>query len=652
MTGERAQSWPTAPWVALACAGVYLVAGWIGRTTVLEGTSLALVWPAAGVPLLWFLLRGASARSVDVPLLALVALLVMVLSGSGPVLAVLLALTNVGQTLLGATLVRRWSPELYGAGGVRPIDSPRVLALCMSAIGVAMAAGAVVGTLGLVVTGRDADLVTLAIWFGRNLCGSLVVVTLGLLAVQRLSVPKPRPSLLRVGSGGAVELAAASVFAVAVHAAAFVFDDLPLAFALLAATVWFATRFATLLVAVEAALAGVSVVVATLADIGPFVAVEEPVASALLAQLYVVSTLVVGLALATGRDESARLADELRTAEADAIYHGRLLDAVIGNIDAGIAVVDDLGEVRFRNTAAAVVMGEGRDLDAAGEIGMRLRAPVVRALGGEHVRGVELTAGDALERVLDVSAAPLPRDGRRGRGRALLLLRDATSEHAQRTELLAFAGVVAHDLRNPLAAIEGWTDMIDEALEHGDLEPEVARRFVDRVRSSSRRMRDLIEGLLTHAQSRDRDLTTVRLDVAALVGEVARARGAEEQVHSLPVPPVQADPVLVRQLIDNLIGNALKYVEPGTPPDVRVSARVLDSGLVAVAVADNGIGLPAGEHEKVFTEFHRAHHRDYEGSGLGLAICRRIVARHGGTIRACDNPAGPGTVFEFTLPAA
>ena len=60
---------------------------------------------------------------------------------------------------------------------------------------------------------------------------------------------------------------------------------------------------------------------------------------------------------------------------------------------------------------------------------------------------------------------------------------------------------------------------------------------------------------------------------------------------------------------------------------------------------------PEGEHERIFEEFHRAHHRDYEGSGLGLAICRRIVTRHGGTIVARDNPAGRGTVFEFTLPA-
>ena len=95
----------------------------------------------------------------------------------------------------------------------------------------------------------------------------------------------------------------------------------------------------------------------------------------------------------------------------------------------------------------------------------------------------------------------------------------------------------------------------------------------------------------------------------------------------------------------------LDTVAPGTVPEIEVSGE-REGDLVRVAVADNGIGLPAGEHELVFTEFHRAHHREYDGSGLGLAICRRIATRHGGTIRAYDNPAGRGTVFYLTLPAA
>jgi len=638
--------------LALAFALGYVVVGLLSRTTVLDGTALALVWPAAGLPLLWFLLRDARPLGIDTPLLAAAACATMLLSGSGTTLALVVTVTNVAQTLLAVALLRRWAPEVYGAGGDRALDSPRLLGLFVAAIGVAMAVGAVLGTLGVLLSGGDAGLVTLALWFGRNLCGALGVGTLGLLALQHLGRPAPRPSLLRGGTGGPVELVAASVFAVLAHALVFALDDVPLGFALLAASVWFGSRFVPLVAATQAVLAGISVVVATLQHVGPFVSVQEPSVSALVAQLYVVTTIGVGLALATGRAENRRLTGDLRAAEADAAYQARLLDGVIATIESGIVVVDDTGEVRFRNGAAAAVIGRGPDLEGSGETGRRLGAPVARAFGGEEVRGLELVVGDdGDERVLDVSVVPLPYDGRRGRDRVLVLFRDATGEHVERAELLAFAGVVAHDLRNPLAAVEGWTDLIGEHLEQDELELDLAREFVTRVRSSTARMRNLIEDLLTHAGSRDRALTLVGLDVGEVVAEVARARGAEGEVSWTPMPAVLADPVLVRQLVDNLLGNALKYVAEDVRPDVRVSARLLGTQMVAVAVTDNGIGLPEGEHDKVFAEFHRAHHQEYDGSGLGLAICRRIVARHGGTIRAFDNPAGPGTVFELTLPA-
>jgi len=250
-----------------------------------------------------------------------------------------------------------------------------------------------------------------------------------------------------------------------------------------------------------------------------------------------------------------------------------------------------------------------------------------------------------------VSAVPLPRDEVRGRARALVLFRDTTLEHARREELAAFAGVVAHDLRNPLAAIDGWTEMIADELDTGRLDAQLAREFVSRVRSSSRRMRELIRDLLAHATSSARDLDVSRVDVGDLVAEVAAARHAEQQVTCGSVPPVLADPVLVRQVLDNLIGNALKYVAPGVEPRILVHGCASAPGIVTIRVADNGIGIPEGEEELIFDEFHRAHYRDYEGSGLGLSIVRRIVNRHDGTISARANPDGQGSVFELTLPA-
>lgn len=641
---------PRERWLALPFAALYVGLGLLGRETVIDGTSLALVWPAAGMALLWFLLRGARPLSLDTLLLALGAFTVMTLSGSSVGLALVIVVTNVGQTLLAVALLRSWCPDLYGAGGDHAIDSPPRLARFTGAVALAMAVGAVLGVLGTLATGRHADAVDLALWLGRNLCGALVLTTVGLLLAQRLARPAPRPPLLGPGAGRAGELALAATVTAAVHAVVLLYGEQPLAFMLLAGTVWFGIRFGTLAAAVEALLAGLAVIAATLADVGLFGSVADPEVSALLAQLYIITTLLVGLALATGRDENHRLTGELIAAEAEAVAQARVLDAVIDHIDSGVAVVGEAGEVLFRNDAAAAVLGRGPGLSDAGEAGRRLDEPVRRALAGEQVRGHELAVGEG-ERIFEVAATPLPSDGRRRRNRALLLLRDTTVEHEHRAELLGFAGAVAHDLRNPLAAVEGWTELIVEHLEHDELEIDLARQFVSRVQSSSARMRELIDGLLAHAQSRDRELKLVALDLDAVVADVARSRGAEGDVGRDPLPAVRADPVLERQLLDNLVGNALKYVASGTTPEVRVSARPAGVELVAVRVSDNGIGLPAGEHERVFGEFHRAHHREYDGSGLGLAICRRIVARHGGTIRAYDNPTGRGTVFEFTLPA-
>jgi signal transduction histidine kinase len=110
--------------------------------------------------------------------------------------------------------------------------------------------------------------------------------------------------------------------------------------------------------------------------------------------------------------------------------------------------------------------------------------------------------------------------------------------------------------------------------------------------------------------------------------------------------------VLLRQVIDNLLGNALKYTPPGQPVRVTVTAQPGGDGFTAVEVADRGIGIPDGQHTAIFERFHRAHPgTTYPGTGLGLAICQRIIERHGGTITATDNP-GDGTIFRFTLPLA
>ncbi|MFC5495699.1 ATP-binding protein [Nocardioides caricicola] len=623
----------------------------------------SVVRPAGGIAILWLLLRQPGLAGLDTALLTTVAYVANSVTGADPGVAALITATNVGQSVLAVVLLRRWCPSLWGCGGTRPLDRPRVLAPYCAALVVALGLGALVAAVGVAAIEGGEQTAEGILWFGRNLCSALVMVTAGLLLGQRLTSPRPRRRLL--GEAGPVELVAATAFTVVMYGLAFVLVDEPLAFVLLAATVWFALRFSTLLSSLHSLLVGFATLGLTVNGIGPFAAVERTDLGYLVAQFFVAAISVTGMILATGRDERQALSAELRRSQEEALYEASVRDAVIGSITEGLIVVDQTGELLIQNGAASALLGDGTGpltsdsrfaLSSWSIDGAELddsQRPTARALRGETVHGAEvvLRIDGQPERVLSISGIPLPRDEIRNRSRALMIFRDVTEEHAHRQELASFAGVVAHDLRNPLAAIDGWTEMIADELDGGDLDPQTAREFVARVRSSSGRMRELIRDLLAHATSGSRDLDLCPVDIGALVAEIAAARHAEDRVVCEPVPPVLADPVLIRQAVDNLIGNALKYVAPGVEPEISVRGRRSGSRLVTVQVVDNGIGIPVAERERVFEEFHRAHYRDYEGSGLGLSIVRRIITRHDGTIVARANPTGRGSLFEFTLPA-
>ena len=229
-------------------------------------------------------------------------------------------------------------------------------------------------------------------------------------------------------------------------------------------------------------------------------------------------------------------------------------------------------------------------------------------------------------------------------------------------ELVAFAGLVSHDLKSPLAGIAGYVELLRALTEEG-LTPAETVPFLDRIDAGVQRMRRLIDDLLAYATARNATPDIASVDLPALVDDVVavhtdrlRLRPRADQpvpdIYVAPLPSVAADPMMIRQLLDNLISNALKYVAPGRTPRVDVTAEPDRPGWVRVLVSDRGIGIPAGHHEEIFESFHRAHRAaDYPGTGLGLAICHRIMRRHGGTIGARDNPGG-GTQIWFTLPEA
>lgn len=218
-------------------------------------------------------------------------------------------------------------------------------------------------------------------------------------------------------------------------------------------------------------------------------------------------------------------------------------------------------------------------------------------------------------------------------------------------ELEQFAFMASHDLQEPLRKIEMFGDLL---LERAPSWNEQERDYVDRMRNASGRMRDMVEGLLQLSRITTQAKPFIPVDLSQVTSEVlhdleGQIRLTNGRVNIELLPTIEGDALQLHQLMQNLIGNALKYHQPGIPPEVNVYAKHL-SGKVQILVEDKGIGFAQEDAEGVFQPFQRLVGRSqYEGSGMGLAICRRIVERHGGEISALSQP-GRGTTFMVTLP--
>ncbi|MDX2389205.1 CHASE3 domain-containing protein [Streptomyces sp. DK15] len=218
-------------------------------------------------------------------------------------------------------------------------------------------------------------------------------------------------------------------------------------------------------------------------------------------------------------------------------------------------------------------------------------------------------------------------------------------------ELEQFAYVASHDLQEPLRKISSFTQLLQRRY-GGQLDAK-ADQYIDYAVDGANRMQTLINDLLgfsrvgrvhhTH-QSLDLDAVLTRTLSSLSVG----IEEADAVVTHDPLPTLVADPTQMGMLWQNLIGNAIKFRRPETPPEIHVSA-VRDGALWRFSVTDNGIGIAPEYAEKVFVIFQRLHTKDaYSGSGIGLAMCKKIVEFHGGTI-AVDPDHRNGTRINFTL---
>ncbi len=243
------------------------------------------------------------------------------------------------------------------------------------------------------------------------------------------------------------------------------------------------------------------------------------------------------------------------------------------------------------------------------------------------------------------------------------LMRDyAQKLERSNRELQDFAAIASHDLQEPLRKIRAFSDLLQTRLE-GRLD-EQELDLLKRVLSATGRMHELIDSLLTLSRVTTKAQPFKTVDLGEVAEEVVA--GFEAQIERCggrvelgELPKVQADPVQMRQLLQNLVGNALKFHRPGVPPKVQISGGVApapasrDSGTYSgacIEVNDNGIGFEMKYLERIFRPFERLHGRgEFEGAGMGLAICKKIVERHQGTISA-RSVVGEGSTFIVTLP--
>lgn len=215
-----------------------------------------------------------------------------------------------------------------------------------------------------------------------------------------------------------------------------------------------------------------------------------------------------------------------------------------------------------------------------------------------------------------------------------------------------FASVASHDLQEPVRKILSFGDLLNASA--GPALEGNAREHLARMLSAATRMRTLTSDLLLYSQVTTRVQPFARTDLARIAREVIAdletsiaESGGRIEVGELPV--IDADALQMRQLLQNLLGNALKYRQKDTPPVVRLNSSSAGTDCT-ITVTDNGIGFNEKHAGKIFRMFVRLHGRaEYEGSGIGLAICRKIVERHGGTIAAAST-TGQGATFTVTLP--
>lgn len=651
--------------LGLAGLGLMALATYLGFLTYSRNLGISEFWPVTGV--IWCILsvtwepRPGLPRATRMWLAALACLVIFLVVGRLTSDFGLLTLARVGVAAVGQALAAGMIYQKLVSHGSWAPFSPSHLGRLLGATFMVSVGGYFIGAYPGTWSGQPMP-ATPIWWSLRNFVYMALISTIWFMLHHWR---RPAVTTLR----RPWQLLVLLPMCLVVPGLVYAYPTLPLSWMMLVPMAWAGLALPPRWSAVPTFLTGVGTMIGAMIWRTGFPYGSELLPAPIVLDLLISGAGALAVLLSLFRDDRGRLRMELdRQVEATKAQTA-MLTAVFQSMSDGLCITDNDGTVAMINRAARGMLGhipnepqeswssyfQLHTLDGKSsftEVDSPLKA---QPLPGEILHD-EVRLGDGDDesaRILAVTAqAVASKEGIR----RVFVFRDVTQQHARQMQLKGFAHTVAHDLKQPLTTAIAWIEQVEEEIDDGNLEG--GRAALRRVRATSTRMAAMIDDWLAFSVAREGVLRETTFPLRPVIDDLVRMSTDDLRTHAdfaVDAPhSVYADPTLVRQLLHNLIGNAVKYSRPDEPPHIDIrSSEDAEAGFVSVSVADRGVGITPGEEERIFARFSRSDKDagSYQGTGLGLALCKTIVSQHGGQIGAERNDQG-GATFRFTLPAA